>query len=74
MSGATGAAIVIRQTGEKRPFVDELQDTFVRDWESRYAHPLDEYFEKCVTSNTGDFREGKKGPRLFATPKSANSE
>ena len=25
MGGTTGAAIVIRQTGEKRPFVDELQ-------------------------------------------------
>lgn len=74
MGGTTGAAIVIRQTGEKRPFVDELQDIFIRDWDSEYAHPLDEYFEKCVTSNTGNFCEGKKDASLFSSPISANSE
>uniref|UniRef100_A0A8R1E0C7 PLD phosphodiesterase domain-containing protein n=1 Tax=Caenorhabditis japonica TaxID=281687 RepID=A0A8R1E0C7_CAEJA len=70
MGGTTGAAIVIKQDGEKRPFVDELKEIFTRDWESDYAHRLDEYFEKCVTNTIADFCEVQKDPKLFADSKS----
>ncbi|CAB3398248.1 unnamed protein product [Caenorhabditis bovis] len=66
MGGTTGAAIVIRQTGKTRPF-----EIFNRDWNSEYAHPLDEYFEKCVETDIGEFCEGKKDPTLFASPESS---
>ncbi|CAD6194991.1 unnamed protein product [Caenorhabditis auriculariae] len=68
IGGTTGAAIVMKQTEKKRPLVEEMKAIFERDWESAYAHPLDDYFENCVKTITANFCEGEKDPRLFASP------
>ncbi|VDM75321.1 unnamed protein product [Strongylus vulgaris] len=66
IGGTTGAAIVIKQNGEKRALVKEMQAIFERDWSSDYAHPLEDYFTGCIERGTqADFCENEKDPSLF---------
>ncbi|KHJ99801.1 hypothetical protein OESDEN_00202, partial [Oesophagostomum dentatum] len=67
--GTTGAAVVIKQNGDKRALVREMKAIFERDWNSIYAHPLDEYFVGCIERGAlVDFCEAEKDPSLFAAP------
>ncbi|KAF8355064.1 hypothetical protein PRIPAC_96687 [Pristionchus pacificus] len=65
-SGTTGTAFIMNQTGDQRPLVEEMVENFERDFNSEYAHPVEDYFEKCIQSKTGSFCEGEKDPTLFA--------
>ncbi|ETN70593.1 phospholipase D domain protein [Necator americanus] len=69
VGGTTGAAVVIKQDGEKRALVREMQAIFERDWSSDYAHPLEDYFLGCIERGVqADFCEGEKDPSLLASP------
>ncbi|CAJ0581119.1 unnamed protein product, partial [Mesorhabditis spiculigera] len=63
--GTTGTAIVIRQRGDQRPLIQQLSSIFFRNWNSKYAHPVHEYFEHCIRRREADFCETEKDPRLF---------
>ncbi|GMT35767.1 hypothetical protein PFISCL1PPCAC_27064, partial [Pristionchus fissidentatus] len=65
-SGTTGAAFVMNQSGDERKLVDEMVENFERDFNSEYAHPVEEYYEKCIQSKTASYCEGDKDPTLFA--------
>ena len=45
-----------------------MREIFIRDWESSYVHPLEEYIKNCVESKTGDYCESQKDLALFADP------
>lgn len=68
-SGTTGLAFVIKQN--YGGVIREMEEIFERDWESDYAHPLDDYFENCIKSQKADFCEGVKDPTLFSNPQMA---
>ncbi|KAE9550410.1 hypothetical protein FO519_006377 [Halicephalobus sp. NKZ332] len=57
----TGVAIVVKQKSrDKQSFINKMKDIFIRDWESSYIHPVDEYIENCVEQNTADYCESQK--------------
>ncbi|VDK46849.1 unnamed protein product, partial [Cylicostephanus goldi] len=59
VGGTTGAAIIIKQKKGKRTIFD-------RDWNSEYAHSLEDYFVGCIERGVqADFCEGEKDPSLF---------
>ena len=65
----TGVALVIKQKSKgKQSFISKMREIFIRDWESSYIHPLEEYIKNCVESKTGDYCESQKDFALFADP------
>ncbi|CAJ0609368.1 unnamed protein product [Cylicocyclus nassatus] len=68
VGGTTGAAIVIKQKKGKRALIQEMRTIFERDWNSEYAHPLEDYFTGCIERGVqADFCESEKDPSLFET-------
>ena len=81
MGGTTGAAVIIKQNGIKKTMVKQMKvgqlifcviflfkDIFQRDWDSEYAHNLEDYYNNCILEKSADFCEGEKDPSLFAKP------
>ncbi|TMS36497.1 hypothetical protein L596_003647 [Steinernema carpocapsae] len=65
--GSTGAALVVEQDADtEQPFVAELRDIFLRDWNSDYTHSLKQYYEECILTQRSSFCEDDKDPALFA--------
>lgn len=44
-----------------------MTEIFIRDWDSLYTHPLDEYLENCVKQRTADYCESQKDESFLAT-------
>uniref|UniRef100_A0AC34R6X9 PLD phosphodiesterase domain-containing protein n=1 Tax=Panagrolaimus sp. JU765 TaxID=591449 RepID=A0AC34R6X9_9BILA len=68
----TGVAVVIQQKiKDKNSFIKKMTEIFIRDWDSSYTHPLDEYLQNCVDQRTADYCESLKDESLFATVQSS---